>query len=221
MGGSYAASSIHKYNKMWRRFASFASRFDPQWRFPVPVTTLACYGVWLSEQGYKPGTINAQLAGIGWWHKLKGFSDPSSSFLIKRLRVGLAKKGPPVRQAAPVRFALLEQILGILPSLCSVFDLCLFRAVFLLAYFASLRISEYAHTGSSNHTLLLKDVGFFKENGEEGLVLIFSSYKASQKPAKLFVPQGPNISCCPVQALRDYLLVRPAGSGPPFSSEVC
>ena len=102
---------------MWRKFSIFAKDFDPNWRLPVPVTMLACYGVWLSDQGYKPATINAHLAGVGWWHKLKGLPDPSKEFLIRRFQSGLAKMGPPTKQAAPVRFDLLSKLLLVLPSI--------------------------------------------------------------------------------------------------------
>ena len=204
---------------MWQKFSTFARDFDSNWSLPVPVTMLACYGVWLSDQGYKPATINSHLAGVGWWHKLKGLADPSKEFLIRRFQIGLAKMGPPVKQATPVRFDLLSKLLLVLPSIRSSFEVTLFKSVFLLAYFASLRISEYAATSSSNHTLFIGDVGFLKEKGEEGLVLVFMSYKASQKPAKLFVPPGPSPDRCPVEALRKYLLIRPSGEGPLFLQE--
>ena len=219
MAGGYSNNTIHRYNKMWRKFSSFATEFDPNWRLPVPVTMLACYGVWLSDQGYKPATINAHLAGVGWWHKIKGLADPSKDFLVRRFQAGLVKVGPPAKQSAPVRFELLSKLLLVLPSVRPRFEVTLFKSVFLLAYFASLRISEYAASSSSNHTLHIGDVGFLQENGEEGLVLVFMTYKASQKPAKLFVPSGPSPDKCPVQALRNYLLIRPDGDGPLFLQE--
>ena len=213
---SYAGATIHKYNGMWRKFATFMDKLDPHWTTPIPVTSLACYGVFLHDQGYKPGTINSHLAGIGWWHKLQGYPDPSKQFLMRRLAVGLTKSGPPVKQAKPIRFPLLMKMVEVLPCVVPTEEVDLYRAAFMLAYFASLRVSEFATTSSSDHTLLLDNTTFQETQGGWGLVITFPSFKASERPVKLLVPPATQPSQCPVQAVAKYLVSRPSGSGPIF-----
>ena len=180
---------------------------------------LACYGVWLADRGYKPSTVATRLAAVGWWNKLRGYGDPSKEFLVKRLLKGLRKGGPPKKQATPIRYGLLTRLVKSLPTFLPRYEAVMFKAVFLLAYFASLRISEYTGASQTGNGLRLKDVGFQVVEGTRGLVLMFKSYKASKRPAKLFVPQAADPDCCPVNAVEQYLRMRPRGGGtpPPFS----
>ena len=134
----FANSTIHQYNGVLRKFTKFAESHLLPVTFPISTVNLACFGAWLSEQGYKPGTVSSHLAAMGWWHKIKGFPDPSKEYLIRRFKLGLAKSGPPVKQATPVRFPLLKRILASLPQFLSDTDAKLFKAAFSLAYFASL-----------------------------------------------------------------------------------
>ena len=180
---------------------------------------LACYGVWLADRGYKPSTVATRLAAVGWWNKLRGYGDPSKEFLVKRLLKGLRKGGPPKKQATPIRYGLLTRLVKSLPTFLPRYEAVMFKAVFLLAYFASLRISEYTGASQTGNGLRLKDVGFQVVEGTRGLVLMFKSYKASKRPAKLFVPQAADPDCCPVNAVEQYLRMRPRGAGPLFIRE--
>ena len=125
--------------------------------------------------------------------------------------MGLAKAGPPVKQATPVRFPLLKRILDSLPQFLSDTDSKLFKAAFSLAYFASLRVSEYAVVGSSNHTLKKCNLDWHEGEGGLGLVLSLGSYKASERPCRLLVPPDSCKEACPVKAMKEYLEVRPQG----------
>ena len=215
MRRGFADSTIHQYNSILRKFGHFAEKHIGDWSFPVPATVFASYGVWLSDNGFAPGTINSHLAGLGWWHKIKGFPDPSKDYLIKRFKIGLAKAGLPAKQATPVRFQLLKEIIGALPLFLSDFDVKLYKAVFLLAYFASLRVSEYAVVGNSSHTLHYDNLAFQKEKGG-GLAVTLMSYKASERPARLLIPREASRDTCPVEAVRCYQKARPPGKGPFF-----
>ena len=51
--------------------------------FPVSTSNLAWFGMWVSEQGYKPETVGSHLAAMG--HKIKCFPVPSKDYLIRVL----------------------------------------------------------------------------------------------------------------------------------------
>ena len=133
---------------------------------------------------------------------------------MKHFLRGLAKKGPPVKQATALRLNHLEAVLAHLLSVSSPFEGKLYRAAFSLAYYASLRVGEYAKPSSGkNHALLLSDVGFAVEGRETCISLLLPTYKMSLRPAKLLVPPAPPHLTCPVKALKEYLRVRPKGEG--------
>ena len=209
IAASFAPSTLVRYKGIWKSFKSFAD-FEPSWSFPASPQLLALYGVWLADhEGLKPSTVGTHLAGIGWWHKIKAYPDPSKHYLVKRLLIGLAKEGPPLRQATPLRLPGVKRVLQQLPEVASGYEVKLYRAAFLLAYYASLRVGEYARAGHSQHTLRLEDVSFVKSEGDTCICLCLMSFKASRRPAKLLVPPDPVSGCCPVKALKEYLRARP------------
>ena len=72
---------------------------------------------------------------------------------MKHIQRGLAKRGPPVKQATALRLDHLEEVLAFLSTESSTYDCKLYRAAFALAYYASLRVGEYATTSGQNHAL--------------------------------------------------------------------
>ena len=216
VAASFAPATMRRYKEMWRTFRGFADVLEPGWVFPVAPPILAKFGVWLSARGYKPSTIAAHVSAVGWWHKLRGESDPAGSYLVKRVLVGLRKGGSPKKQAKPLRFPLLRKAVTALGALKGDYELKLFRAAFLVAYYASLRVGEFAVAGSGEHTLSLANTGFAREDKALSLVLILPTYKASTRAAKLLVPPGKDVSVCAVTAVMEYLKVRGGGAGPLF-----
>ena len=210
VASSFAPATMVRYKAIWKSFKEFVAG-DWDHCFPASPQVLSEYGFWLSDKGLKPSTIATHLVGVGWWHKIRALEDPSRNYLVKRFLIGLAKEGTPPKQATPIRLDGLKGLLRQLPTLTNSFDEKLLRAVFSLAYFASLRVSEYAVTGSSSHALRLEDVGFTKDGGDTCVYLKLMSFKASLRPAKLLVPPEKNSGACPVTALKEYLRVRPRG----------
>ena len=177
------------------------------------------YGAWLEKKGMKPTTISTHLAGVGWWHKMQGWEDPSRAYVVQRLLVGLRRIKPAKKQPTPIRKGMLDAILTQLPASGAGGDVKMYKAAFLLAYYASLRVSEYAHTGASQHALEIRDTGFHFDGEDTCVSLLLRSYKGSDKPAKLLVPPAVEGSPCPVQALKAFLKIRPPGPGPLFRTQ--
>ena len=94
-----------------------------------------------------------------------------------------------------------------LPNIVSKEDLPLAKSIFLLAYTASLRISEYAST-PANHALQLKSLSFSHTENNLKATIILPSYKSSKRPAKLAILPSLDKSICPISALLTYLRTR-------------
>ena len=101
--------------------------------------------------------------------------------------------------------------MSVLPRLVNSFDAGLFKSVFLLAYHASLRVGEFAKSGTDKHTLDISNVDIVPDSSK--VVLTLSSFKHAKKPAKLVIPAAREVDVCPVQALKNYLSIRPPGAG--------
>ena len=101
---------------------------------------------------------------MGWWHAINGHADPSKQLLVKKYIDGLKKKSPPSKQADPIRYPMLVKLVQALPKIAQGQELHLLKAVFLIAYHASLRVSEYAST-PAGHSLKLKSSLSMQQRG--------------------------------------------------------
>ena len=148
MAASFAPTTLLRYKGYWRVFKRFADVYEPGWKFPVPPQVIAKFAVWLGLRGFKPNTVATHIVGLGWWHKVRGLEDPSKHYLVKRVLIGMRKGGPPTKQAKPLRYPILRKVVSVLGSARDDYDRKLFRAAFLVAYYASLRIGEFSVSGS-------------------------------------------------------------------------
>ena len=75
----------------------------------------------------------------------------------KRLKSGVDSR-------RPITFQILKRLIQVLPSICkSSYEASLFKAVFLLAFFGFLRVSEFACSskkGDTSRVLSVGDVSF-------------------------------------------------------------
>ena len=90
----------------------------------------------------------------------------------------------------------------------------LFRAMMSLMYFACLRIGEVAYSDTMDHVLTLPqiEVQVDRNSGQaQALVIHFKSYKHSKQTnlPSLNIQAEPGKLFCPVQAVTQYLKVRP------------
>ena len=129
---------------------------------------------------------------------------PSNHFLLKKQLQGMTKSGAPVRQMKPLTWSLLKRVLCVLEKDFTGYNRVLLKAVFLTAYAASLRVSEFASAPGSSHTLLLSNVAFSYESNRLGMVLTLNSYKHSSRPARLVVPSSTEEFMCPVKAVKAF-----------------
>ena len=117
---------------------------------------------------------------------------------------------------AGIDLTALRKILLFLDQMhFSAYDLVMFRAIFIWAYFACLRISEFAVGGLANHTLKIQDLDYAYVNGlVEAYRINFKTYKWSKGPVSRTLMKESDPSICPVLAMTKYLSIR--GNMPGF-----
>ncbi|XP_033727320.1 uncharacterized protein LOC117316694 [Pecten maximus] len=186
---------------------------------PISVHYLALFIASLVDTGLASSTIHSYISAISYIHKLGGFSDPTQSFLIRKMLVGLHKGGnkPDFRQ--PITLDILHKIVTSLSKTCtSYYDMIMFKSMYLLAFHAFLRIGEIAYNGNAQNVLQLSNIQFYRLGDvfPFRLEICFKSYKGHYNctPVTLTIKVQQNIEFCPVQALFQYLKLRGSSEGP-------
>ena len=148
---------------------------------------------------------------------MEGTQDPTKAFIIMRLLAGAKKaKGSPPKKLA-LTLTILKKLILVLPKVVlGNYYYKLYHSLFLLMYFACLRIGEVVHSNHDNHCLNLESIFLSDLTRTADMVIVLNSYKHSKKPAKFLLPQGEDIRFCPKKALLDFLEVRQSAAGPLF-----
>ena len=102
----------------------------------------------------------------------------------------------------------------------SYFKRTMFKALFLLAYHACLRAGELCCSNSTKHTLKVEKVDIVKSNGNTGINIMLESHKHSVGSNKMRLNQLNSCSYWPVNALLNFLKIRPLYPGPLFIDEM-
>lgn len=171
-----------------------------------------CYLSSLLSQNLSASYIFKKFAGISFFQKLLGLSPVNSIFLIKQTLKGYKKLFPKFDSRRPITLDILSSLFSILPRVCSSFyEATLFRAAFVIAFFAALRISEFvAPNKKSSSSLSLCDVLLF-----DNFVKIFiKKSKTDQAGLGAWIQLNSfNSPICPVKVTASYLALRPVCLG--------
>lgn len=128
----------------------------------------------LYHRGLASSSFRTRLSAISFWNNIHGWTNPINHFFMYKCLIGLSNSSPPYHPCRMlVTPALLRTICDSLPSLFSTpYEVILYRVVFLLTFFAFLRVSEYT---SHHHVLCREDIPLLSS----ALKLSFSSFKFS------------------------------------------
>ncbi|XP_069110074.1 uncharacterized protein [Argopecten irradians] len=189
---------------------------------PSNVGMLAYFIAHLCEIGLASSTISTYIAAIGFLNKMSGHSDPTQSFIIKKLLTGVQRVSSRADSRLPITPSILEKLVSSLPHVCQThYQMSLLRAMYLLAFHALLRVGEMAVNKSASHVLQLQDAQLsLKPNGcPSALEITFRSFKGHYniRPITLLFQSKPHTAAtCPVVALHEFLQLRGHDAGPLF-----
>lgn len=214
-----SASSWSTYGAGKRRYLSFCARanLDP---LPASESTLCRFVAYLASEGLKAQSISGYLAAVRHLSIEAGFA-PQPRGECPRLAYVL--KGVSRSQAAapkPRRLPVTPQILRLLKDAWErgTVDAYSARLISLTAFFGCFRIGELTHTGQSTRPAVeVSDVSFEGNPVRARVHLRFSKTDPNGAGADIILGSTDD-PLCPVTALRNYLLVRPAGPGALFVS---
>lgn len=171
----------------------------------------------LHESGKKHSTILAYVSAIGFAHKVRGLTDPTSTFLFAKLLAGIKKGSYPDAndKLQPITFHMLKELVHRVDDLrVSAYIQTLIRAIMSLMYHACLRISEVGHSGKADHALRSSQVSFSHKPPSlypHKITLTLTTFKHSKAPQTIQVRQIKDSRVCPVRLLWEYSKTKRAG----------
>ena len=178
------------------------------------------------ESGLAPSSIVTYTAGITICHKLGNLTDPGNSFLVEKLLTAALKTKTTKDCRLPITKQILGTMLGHLSQVINKsYDNIIYRATFLLAFYAFLRIGEITISSVSADALKLVQIGDITMLGDSK-----GNYKAMKLCIRNWKSQIPGVPftltilaqpsrACPVLAIKNYLRIRGTYGGPLFTKQ--
>ncbi|XP_038050475.1 uncharacterized protein LOC119723727 [Patiria miniata] len=215
-----STSNTHKtYRTGWRAFCSFKHNGFVE-NSPASPEDVRHFIAWLSLQGLAPSTIATYVAGVGYHHKIRSWPDPTHDFLVTKLLAGCRRDNSGSDTRWPMTVPVLARTVQALTHICNDhYEVTLFRAVMLSAFFGFMRIGEFAaisKTHIQNSLLLSSDVQF-QDLGEANASVLISFRHAKNNPTGppqvVRLVRSADESICPVQALSVFAQIRPKVPG--------
>ena len=188
-----------------------------EWILPLRLSVVASFLAHLYSLGHSHGTITTYCSAIAYYHKIRNISDPMSTFYITKLLQGIKRSSKEVRSLKPISKQLLHTLVDSLPFVCQdIYDRVLYRALMLFMYYGCLRVGEaIVSDGNDDHTITLGGLQKVIINGKlEHILVTLTTFKYHYAgKCQLRLSCRLDRRYCPVQALSDYLMLRPKVAG--------
>ena len=220
---SLSERSRKQYSRAWVVFSEFYTRYQSaDLHFPVSTACIALFISFLCAKGLAPATITSYLSAIAYVQKIKGYLDPTKSFLIEKLLVALGRRGQAdVRM--PISHPLLYELVSALQHTSpSAYRRSLFGAMFMTAFYGFFRIGELSCASKKQVDTILQfdHVTFLKQSSRVTAVkIVITKFKhnTNNRPFVITIESEPSDTFCPVQTLLDYIKLRGHQKGPLFA----
>ncbi len=110
---------------------------------PVSPSVLVLFIAYLFNLNYAPSTVNTYVSAIGYSHRLSNLPDPTRVFYIVQILKGYGKKGFRLDSRLPITLPILNHTIKASPHIYgSQYQICQFKVMCSMAFFAFLRIGE-------------------------------------------------------------------------------
>lgn len=211
---SVSAGTWAAYSSVWREWDELVSSVggcvSEQDRLSL---LLYVIGMQFSK-GESVSKMNRRLAALAFLYKLQGLRDITKEFMVRQAMKGF-RRGRVVRDTRrPVSFGLLQDMVGILPRVCSSpYEVQLFTAAFSLAFFGALRIGELVSKNKRGvGGLLFSEV----QINTDSVQLLISRSKTDQLGKGVYVTLFKVLpeAVCPVRSVQRFAQVRKGVQGP-------
>ncbi|OCT95943.1 hypothetical protein XELAEV_18013634mg [Xenopus laevis] len=151
--------------------------------------------------------VKKQQAGISFFLRLFGQVDVTKAAVVKQFLKGWHKEKFVADKRKPITLDLLHKLLLVSESVClSDYEATLFKLLFLLMFFAALRVSEAVSASKLKQGgLHVNDVQLINNK----LRVLIKKSKTDQ----LWIGSFERLNLCPVKAYESFLAIRPNVDG--------
>lgn len=210
---SLSVGTWHTYQTALKNIQVFLCTYGIAPELPLQSVDIAFYLSYLYSSGYAANTMATHLSAIAFIHKMHGFGDPTNCFLIQKAIQGVRKSSPPCDSRLPITFNILIRLVDSLDHVgSSPWSMCMYRCMYLMAYFACLRVGEFTVSQKNvDNVLRFQDLCTIPDS--KNLKLTFQKFKHSHKPATIVLEAQQSHKYCPVRAWQDYASLRGKGDG--------
>ena len=176
-----------------------------------------------SETNLAPATVLTYVSAISYYHKIRtcNFFDPTQNFVVKKCLQGYQKIKQHKDTRKPITSSILSKLIAFLSHTTnSHFIRFMMRAVYLLAFYAMLRVGEFTTCLKATAILYTADIKFVHENKPVSVAfeIHISGYNHSPgKTVLLLIESHSNLQECPVHSLWQYFQLRGSNTGPLLS----
>ncbi|XP_052235592.1 uncharacterized protein LOC127847607 [Dreissena polymorpha] len=211
---SVSDSTRTAYNLAINHFNTFRLTYNLPDTWPIPLNQFIMYISYCFEKNYAPSTIKLYMSGISFVHKIRGFYNPFSNFVVSKMLEGCKRLRQQQDLRVPISLGMLNRLVSVLPNVCfSKFETKLFTAVFYLAYFGLFRISELVvcSNNTKDRALCKQDITFEGLNNAIIIRVRMSKTNQTGRPVFVRIPSNQETSIC-INAVKEYVAIAPARS---------
>ena len=218
---SIAPATAATYSRMLSNYEQFCEIYFPGVQiFPSTQNMVSQFIAKLFLQNLSPSTIASYLSAISFVHKAKNILDPTDNFIVKKILKGVQNIKGHSDTRLPITGPISCKLIDSLPKVVTTpYHQMMLKAMFLLAFYAFLRIGEITVKCKKATTVLqLTDVTFRygDKNLLQGVDIILKNYKHSDHPKTIYIPSDSLNKYCPVKALLEYCSIAQNKTGPLF-----
>ena len=207
-------STAKNYHIIWTKFNKFIIQLDK-----IPKTwerRVALFCASMVDRGIQSATIKSYVSAIKKTLKLDGYEWNDNLILLEALVKACRLLNDTVKTRLPIQIGLLELILFEVQRIFTQgYIISLYQALFAMAYYGLMRISELATGTEGNHYIRAKDVHVGSNKNKILLVLYTSKTHGKESyPQQIKITAIPNEDVrrkkhfCPFKLLNDYMARR-------------
>lgn len=195
-----------------RRLQEFQAFCSSRRLLEFSLSSVTSYIAFLQLGGFTHSTILSHVSALKFYCKINGVDNALEDIVVKSTLRGVANieasSGKAcLEQRGGCTVAQLKELVRMASGTMDRYEGNLVAAMFTVAFFGFLRVSEYSRTASA-HSIQFAGC---KRDGD-GFVIWVSSSKTSRRPEQLRLSAYGDSDICPVRCLSRYLMMRPGST---------
>jgi hypothetical protein len=140
---SLSYSARKSYRRSWELFCQYYNTYNINVTMPLQIVPVCNFIGHLFWKQYSSSSIVSHVSAISYVHKLLQLSDPTNSFIVRKLIKGCNNLSGTSDTRLPITMDILKNIMqGIEPAVQDFYLRIMLRAIFLLAFHALFRLGE-------------------------------------------------------------------------------